>query len=102
MLHNNLPLFNYETYELNITLKDLLIKIRSFIIEDTSRNIQFLKINKNNPKTLLDEDNPYFDLSITLYDYMKFYEIQKNNNIDFIFKIYNDKIKNKGVKIDGN
>jgi len=70
-----------------MTLRDLLIKIRSFIIDDTSRTIQFLKVNKNNPKTLLDDNNPYFDLSISIYDYMNFYGIQKRNEIDFIFKI---------------
>jgi len=87
LLHNNLSSFHFETYEFHMTLRDLLIKIRSFIIDDTSRTIQFLKVNKNNPKTLLDENNPYFDLSISIYDYMNFYGIQKRNEIDFIFKI---------------
>jgi len=83
----NLSSFHFETYELHMTLRNLLIKINSFIIEDTSRTIQFLKVNKNNPKILLDDNNPYFDLSISIYDYMIFYGIQKRNEIDFIFKI---------------
>ncbi len=61
----------------------------SFTLEELLRrnnlNIKILKVYKNSPKFLYDENNPYWDLKKTkLIDYFNYYDI-RSPSCDFVF-----------------
>jgi hypothetical protein len=86
-LHNNTSVFiSSNLYDLSITLKDIIIKFHHHLTNNEFAVIKILKVYKNNPKVIFDSNNPYFDLHLSLYDYLNYYNI-KSNNCDIIFTI---------------
>jgi len=86
-LHNNTSAFTISDFsDLSIKLKDIIAKFHHQLSNNDFAIIKILKVNKNNPKYLIDSNNPYFDLDLSLYDYMNYYDI-KSGNIDIIISI---------------
>ena len=88
LLHLNIHSHSFELLDLTTTLKEILIKIRHNLIYDHLRTIHFLKVYKNNPKQIIDENNPNWDLMTKLIDYINYYQLHNNSTIDIIFKIH--------------
>ena len=87
LLHLKIHSHSLELLDLTMTFKEILIKNRHHLIYDPSRTINFLKVYKNNPKQVINEEYPYWDLMTKLIDYINFYGLHNNSNIDIIFKI---------------
>lgn len=86
-LHNKIPLFIInDFYDYNTKLNNIISKNHYNFSVDKSSIIKILKVYKKNPKQLLDNNNPYFDLHLTLNDYIEYYDI-KSNHCDIIINI---------------
>ena len=55
-------------------------------LKEKYTNIKILKVLKKNPTQLFDNNNPYFNLYLSLNDYMNYYDI-KSNHCDIIIKL---------------
>jgi hypothetical protein len=86
-LHNKIPNFILKDFtDYNAKLLDIITSNHYNLSENKYANIKILKVLKKNPTQLFDDNNPYFNLHLTLNDYMNYYNI-KNNHCDIIFEL---------------
>ncbi len=86
-LHNKIPNFILKDFtDYNSKLLDIITSNHYNLSENKYTNIKILKVLKKNPKELFDNNNPYFNLYLTLNDYMNYYNI-KSNHCDIIIEL---------------
>jgi len=86
-LHIKKPSFIIDDlYDLNLTFKELITKYHFNFSADLSVLIKILKVDKTKPQFILNNNNPYWDNTTKIIDYIDFYNI-KSTNCDIIFKI---------------
>ena len=46
-----------------------------------------MKVKKSNPKELIDEENPFWDSTTKIIDYIKYYNLENLQVVDLIFRL---------------
>ena len=86
-LHIKTPAFIIDDLtNLNLSFRELISKYHNNFTPDLSVIIKILKVDKTKPQFILDNNNPYWNNTTKIIDYIDFYNI-KSTNCDIIFKI---------------
>jgi len=85
-LHLNTIAFTTEMVDLTMSLKEIILKFRNNLTPNNGIIIKIMKVLKSNPKELIDSENPYWDSTAKIIDYINFYNLENLDTVDLIFK----------------
>lgn len=86
-LHLNIIAYNYEIVDLSMSLKEILLRVRNELTPNIGTIIKIMKVKKSNPKELIDEENPFWDSTTKIIDYIKYYNLENLQVVDLIFRL---------------